>query len=436
LGPEIVLHSVGKSFRRYHPGRPRTLQEAVTRGLRGLRPMERFWALRDVSFSVSPGKMLGIMGANGAGKSTLLRLIGGVGRPDEGQIHVSGRIGALLDLGAGFHPDLTGRENVYINGVISGLSRREVSRSFDSIVDFAELEDFIDSPLRVYSTGMQMRLAFAIAAHIEPEVLLIDEVLAVGDITFQQKCIRRIEQFKTQGCTILLVSHDPDLISDLCDEAIWLRAGKLVSNGEVAIVTDQYLHDRKSETERRTPREWPIKRTANGTELVINQNRVGSMEMEIANVYLTNLQGEPVTEIENGDPLRVEIEYTCSRPIEAPIFEVLIIKEDDFICYHTSTDTTNLAITTLQGQGKITLVFERLDLVQQTYYLELGVYKKDWSYAYDYHSHAYPFKVHARQYILGVLHPPHRWELDKGSFSTPVSGSAHKIKPSGDGNLL
>jgi lipopolysaccharide transport system ATP-binding protein len=246
LGAEIVVHSVGKSFRRFHPRRPRTLQEAVLSGLRGLRPVDRFWALRDVSFSISPGKMVGIMGANGAGKSTLLRLIGGVSRPDEGQIHVSGRIGALLDLGAGFHPDLTGRENVYINGVISGLSRREVSRSFDSIVHFAELEDFIDSPLRVYSTGMQMRLAFAIAAQIEPDVLLIDEVLAVGDIAFQQKCIQRIVRFKSQGCTILLVSHEPALITDQCDEAIWLRGGKMVSYGKAAVVTEQYVHESKN----------------------------------------------------------------------------------------------------------------------------------------------------------------------------------------------
>jgi lipopolysaccharide transport system ATP-binding protein len=244
MGAEIVVHSVGKSFRLFHPRRPRTLQEAVVHGLRGLSPVDRFWALRDVSFSVAPGKMVGIMGANGAGKSTLLRLIGGVGRPDEGHIHVTGRIGALLDLGAGFHPDLTGRENVYINGVISGLSRREVSRSFDSIFHFAELEDFIDSPLRVYSTGMQMRLAFAIAAHIEPEVLLIDEVLAVGDISFQQKCIQRIERFKYQGCTILLVSHEPALIAEQCEDAIWLHAGKIVSYGKAASVTERYVRER------------------------------------------------------------------------------------------------------------------------------------------------------------------------------------------------
>jgi homopolymeric O-antigen transport system ATP-binding protein len=244
MGAEIVVRSVGKSFRLFHPRRPQTLQEAVVHGLRGLKPVDRFWALRDISFGVAPGKMVGIVGANGAGKSTLLRLIGGVGRPDEGQIQVNGRIGALLDLGAGFHPDLTGRENVYINGVISGLSRREVSRSFDSIFHFAELEDFIDSPLRVYSTGMQMRLAFAIAVHIEPEVLLIDEVLAVGDISFQHKCIERIERFKVQGCTILLVSHEPALIAAQCDEAIWLHCGKMVSYGQAAVVTEEYVNER------------------------------------------------------------------------------------------------------------------------------------------------------------------------------------------------
>lgn len=436
MAAEIVVHSVGKSFRRYLPGRPSTLQEAVTHGLRGLRPVERFWALRNVSFSVSPGKMMGIMGTNGAGKSTLLRLIGGVGRPDEGQIHVSGRIGALLDLGAGFHPDLTGRENVYINGVISGLSRKEVSRSFDSIVHFAELEDFIDSPLRVYSTGMQMRLAFAIAAHIEPEVLLIDEVLAVGDITFQQKCIQRIEQFKSQGCTILLVSHDPAFITDLCDEAIWLRAGNLVSYGTASTVADQYLQESKNETERRTPREWPTRQTSIGTELVINQNRIGSMEMEISNVSMTNLQGDPVTEIESGEPLRLEIEYTCSRPIEAPNFEVLITKENDFVCYYTSAATTSLELPTLHGRGKITLVFDRLDLVQQTYYFEIGVYTKDWLYAYDYHWHVYPFKVHATESTQGILHPPHHWEVDVSSFSSSLPGPADQIKPGQGGDRL
>ena len=177
----VVVQGLGKQFRRYHRDRPVTLKEAVVRGLRQMKPVEQFWALRELSCSVAAGRTLGVIGNNGAGKSTLLRLIGGVGRPDEGSVQVHGRIGALLDLGVGFHPDLTGRENVFVSGVIAGLTRHEVTQRFDSIVAFAELQQSIDSPLRTYSSGMQMRLAFAVAIHTEPEILLIDEVLAVGE---------------------------------------------------------------------------------------------------------------------------------------------------------------------------------------------------------------------------------------------------------------
>ncbi len=237
----VIVRGLGKQYRHYHKDRPRTLQEFFQRGLRGLKPVEYFWALRDVSVTVAPGRMVGVIGGNGAGKSTLLRLIGGVGRPDEGGVMAHGRVGALLDLGAGFHPDLTGRENVFINGVINGLTRREVAKQFNSIVAFSELEEFIDSPLHTYSTGMQMRLAFAVATHTHPEVLLIDEVLAVGDLTFQRKCLQRIAQFKIEGCTIILVSHDTELVAKLCDEALWLVAGRLVAHGAANVVVDQYL---------------------------------------------------------------------------------------------------------------------------------------------------------------------------------------------------
>ena len=241
----INVEDLGKKFPRYKANHPKTLQEVVVNGLRSLKPTEHFWALRHVNFSVTAGRMLGVLGHNGAGKSTLLRLIGGVGRPDEGSVKIFGRIGALLDLGAGFHPDLTGRENVIINGVISGLTRSEVKRKFDAIVAFAELEDFIDGPLRTYSTGMQMRLAFAVAVHIKPEILLIDEVLAVGDISFQHKCLERIAWFKSQGCTILLVSHDATLVQELCDEALWLDSGCIRGYGEPKQVVKQYIEERK-----------------------------------------------------------------------------------------------------------------------------------------------------------------------------------------------
>src|SRR5215813_734064 len=195
MGNALIVQNLSKQFRRYHPDRPWTLQEALLQGLRRTRPAEYFWALYEVSFNIAYGRMVGVIGPNGAGKSTLLRLIGGVGRPDKGTIRVHGQIGALLDLGTGFHPELTGRENVFVSGVITGLTRREVRERLDSIVAFAELEAWIESPLRTYSSGMQMRLAFSIAVHVEPAILLIDEVLSVGDHAFQQKSFARIAEF-------------------------------------------------------------------------------------------------------------------------------------------------------------------------------------------------------------------------------------------------
>jgi lipopolysaccharide transport system ATP-binding protein len=215
-------------------------------------PVEYLWALRDVSFTVPSGCMLGVIGPNGAGKSTLLRLIGGVGKPDEGSVVVRGRVGALLDLGAGFHPDLTGRENIFVSGVISGLTRHEVAERFDSIVDFSELEEFIDSPIHTYSSGMNMRLAFAIAVHTEADIFLIDEVLAVGDISFQQKCLKRIKQFKSQGCAVILVSHDEARIEEFCDEALWLKSGHVMTQGVPSLIVSQYVADMTKDAMRHT----------------------------------------------------------------------------------------------------------------------------------------------------------------------------------------
>ncbi len=243
MSPPIVVSNVGKKYRRYHPERPLTIQEAMAKGVRGwgrMRSVEEFWSLSNISFTVDAGRTVGILGANGSGKSTLLRLIGGVGRPDTGRIEVNGRIGGLLDLTAGFHHDLSGRENATLAGILNGLSRREILDRMDAIVSFAEIEDAIDNPVRTYSSGMQMRLAFAVTVHCDPDVLLIDEVLAVGDMAFQDKCLERIAQFKAAGCPMLLVSHVGSTVEDVCDEAIWLDAGRLMAQGPVGDVFQQY----------------------------------------------------------------------------------------------------------------------------------------------------------------------------------------------------
>jgi len=243
MDPMVVVSHLGKKYRRYHADRPAFIQEAVAKGLLGWRKMrsvDEFWSLSDVSFSVGAGRTVGIVGANGSGKSTLLRLIAGVGRPDTGRIEVRGRIGGLLDLTAGFHHELTGRENVMLSGILNGLSRKEVLGRMDEIVSFAEVEDAIDNPVRTYSSGMQMRLAFSVTVHTDPQILLIDEVLTVGDMAFQQKCLDRIDQFKAAGCSILLVSHADSTIENMCDDAIWLESGHLMAQGPVGDVVEQY----------------------------------------------------------------------------------------------------------------------------------------------------------------------------------------------------
>jgi lipopolysaccharide transport system ATP-binding protein len=407
----IVVEGLGKAFRRYDAHRPRTLKEAFVRRFRDLGRGERFCALHELSFEVEPGQILGIVGSNGAGKSTLLRLLGGVGRPDRGRMEIRGRVAALLELGAGFHPELTGRENVFVSGVIAGLSRRQVSKRLDSIVAFAELERFIDSPLRTYSTGMQMRLGFAIGVHTTPDILLIDEVLAVGDLAFQKKCLERVRQFKAEGCTIVLVSHDTGQIQQLCDRALWLQGGRLAAMGDPEEVVKAYIAEMETETRRHTPGDWPARATPTGGVLRVNDNRFGSMALEITSVRLLDRYGRSISALCSGDALNVEIEYAAAKRIESPILGVKIVTEEDQPCVDLTTAAAGVTLSAVRGEGRITLRFERLDLNGGQYYLDVGAYPPEWTPAYDYHWHAYPLQVSATGQRQGVLYPPHRWEV-------------------------
>ncbi|GAB4192411.1 MAG: ABC transporter ATP-binding protein [Roseiflexaceae bacterium] len=403
----ITVSGLGKRFLR-RTNRPSTLKETL---LRGWRPTEWRWGLRDVSFSVAPGTMLGVVGANGAGKSTLLRLIGGVGRPDEGRVQTCGRIGALLDLGAGFHPDLSGRENVRIAGVIAGLTRAELAQRFDQIVAFAELEAAIDAPLRTYSSGMQMRLAFAVAVHTEPEILLIDEVLSVGDMAFQHKCVARISQLKAQGCTIVLVSHETEQLRRLCDQVLWLREGQRAAYGAAELVVGQYVAAMTDETRRRTPAQAPALELPSGVRLELNHNRFGSLEALIGAVELLAANDQPIKTLAAGEPLRVAITCTAPEPVDGAILGVSLSREDGQICYDTSTAADGVALPRIHGDTRVTLLIDRLDLVGGEYYVDVGIYARDWAYAYDYHWHAYPLTICAEATGKGVLCPPQRWKI-------------------------
>ena len=405
----VAVENLGKRYRRFQANRPTTRIETIARGFRGLRTLDYFWALKDVSFSVESGQMLGVIGHNGAGKSTLLRLLGSVGQADTGAVRVNGRIGALLDLGTGFHPELTGRENVYVAGIIGGLTREAVRQRVDEIVAFAELETFIDSPLRTYSTGMQMRLAFAIAVHIEPEILLIDEVLAVGDIAFQQKCLDRIARFKQNGCTIVLVSHDVGTVRALCDQVLWLRQGTVAAIGPSAGVVEQYVAEMSSETRRLTPAD--DSGSASNDRLRLRENRFGSQEMQITAVSLRNAVGKTVTQLAAGQPLTVDIAYHSSHPVVEPIVGVTLSRKDGFVVYDTSTEAAEIVLPQLSGSGRICLQLARLDLMAGDYFVDVGIYKQQWAYAYDYHWHTYPLEITGGSGGNGILNPPHSWQF-------------------------
>ena len=434
----IIVTALGKTFRRYHPGRPRGIHEALAQGVRWLRPVERFWGLRNVSFTVGAGRVAGVIGANGSGKSTLLRLVGGVGRPDTGQVAIRGRIGALLDLGAGFHPDLTGRENVLLAGILNGLTRRQVLERFDSIVAFAEVAPFIDNPLRTYSTGMAMRLAFATAVHTEPDILLIDEVLSVGDVAFQRKCRQRIVDFKTAGCTILLVSHSASLMQDLCDEVLWLNAGRLQAQGAAKDVLGQYLAHMRDAGEpaaedaahghvRLPPGSapQPTVRTERGAELVLEESHFGSVELRITAVRILDTKGNAVSGLPSGQPMRLEISYSAPARVDAPLFRVRIFRTDGLLCCDLTSEVSAVSLSTIQGHGRIVMTIDRLDLNTAHYVIDVGCYAQDWAYAYDYRSSVSSFKVLGDSDSASVLNAPHRWELEE--TNTDADAVVHAV---------
>lgn len=396
----IRAHRLSKFFRHHHSSRPGTLHEALTTGvtsLRGLRASRKSWALRDVSFDLARGHMVGIVGGNGAGKSTLLRLVAGVLHADAGRIQVDGRVGGLLELGSGFHPELTGRENIMISGVLAGLTRREVARAYDKIVAFSELEYAIDDPLRTYSTGMQMRLAFAVAIHVDADILLIDEVLSVGDMSFERKCVDRILDFRNEGRTIVLASHDTNLIADMCDQALWLHRGELVASGPAAAVVARYVagftaKEAEEQMRRRTPKIDRVVRTPMGTELRLHVNRLGSLELEVTAVRLLDSRGELAHEIARGDDLKVEIDFTARESVPSPIFQVWIHRDGANV-RSEDTSLSGLIPRTVQGSGRAVLHLGRLDIAEDEYSIEVGAYPPDWSYAYDYHWKAYSLRV-------------------------------------------
>jgi lipopolysaccharide transport system ATP-binding protein len=392
----IVVENLGKCYARTATHRPRTFMEAALNGFRGLRSDQKFWALQDVSFSVMPGQMLGILGHNGAGKSTLLQVVSGIVRPDRGSVKVAGRMGALLDIGAGFHPDLTGRENVQISAIVGGLTKREAQAKFDEMVAFAELEDFIDNPLRTYSTGMQMRLGFSVAIHTVPDVLLVDEFLSVGDLAFQQKCLDRIMALKNNGCAIVLISHNPDQVKTLCDQALWLENGRIKSYGDPDLISTRYMG------------KMDLKGQAQKLHRYSQEIKIESVK---AIKLPHNIQHPDYTaSIDSGDGIMFVIRYDSTQIFENIAFTLSLTDENGQIVLNTQTGTTNFTVPVDEGIGEISLTIDRLDLAGGEYFISVGAFAPDWSKTYDYQWQRYPFSIHWTPSEDSILNPPRRWD--------------------------
>ena len=424
MTPAIELLNVSKVYRRYGGRQFSTLKSALLKRsiLRDLQPSETFPALTDVSFRVPKGATYGVMGRNGSGKSTALKLVAGITKPTSGTVRVEGRISALIELGAGFHPEISGRENVFINGIMLGLTKREIQERFDEIVDFAELREFIDAPVKTYSSGMYMRLGFAVAINVNPDVLLVDEVLAVGDEGFTHKCLDKFAEFKRSNKTILLVTHSLNLIERFCDEALWLDGGRAMSYGDPKRVVGAYLTTGAEGEERllaettakaieaadggAPPTDAPSDPTSN--MLQTTEGRWGSREVEITDVALLDRGGQPSFVFHSGDPLSVRVKLLAAQPVDDFVFGIGLFNADGVCCYGTNTFLEEMNPQLLTGEAEATLAIESLDLVEGTYKLDIAVHKID-GFPYDYHRLLYTFRVKSRINDVGIYRPRHQW---------------------------
>ncbi len=433
----ITVTHASKVYRRYSRRRQfSTLKSALlSRSLIGnLRPDETFSAVRDVTFQVPRGRTLGVIGRNGSGKSTLLKLVAGITKPSTGTVAVEGRISALIELGAGFHPEISGRENVFINGIMLGLSKREITRRFDEIVEFAEMEDFIDAPVKTYSSGMYMRLGFAVAIHVDPDVLLVDEVLAVGDEGFTHKCLDKFAEFKRRGKTILLVTHSLGLVERFCDDALWMDGGEMKGMGDPKRIVGAYITDVEVSEEHQlaasdqraqdsaavmSPDEpasavlpdHPIETADAPADMFrATEGRWGSREVEITGVELHGPDGAAAHVFHSGESLAVHIALRAPLAIDDFVIGIGLFNAEGVCCYGTNTSLEELKGVRIFGDAEARFTIDSLDLVEGTYKLDVAIHKVD-GYPYDYHRLLYTFRVKSRTKDVGIYRPRHAWRF-------------------------
>lgn len=414
----IKVTKVSKKFRIYHE-KNLNLKYAVLNFLTGKKSSyyDKFWALRNISMDIKRGETVGIIGENGSGKSTLLKLMAQILYPDEGTIQTQGKIASLIEIGAGFHAELSGRENIYINGSILGFTKKEINANLEGIIAFSGLERFIDNPIKTYSSGMYVRLGFSIAVHVDPDILLVDEILAVGDENFQKKCLQKINRFKASGKTIILVSHDLATVEKMCDRVFLLHDGKFVAQGQAVDVISEYhrIIYGKEKSKIRPEEKEPVKEEAappREAPSLPKPDRWGSGEAEIAGIELLDEHDKKSDIFRTGDFVRIRIHYNAHQRIEKPVFGTAFYREDGLHINGPNTKTSDYIIDYIQGKGFIDHIIPSLPLLPGVYFLTAAVVDFPCLQTYDHRHRCFRFSVIESDKIRernGLFYIPSQW---------------------------
>lgn len=420
----IEVNHVSKSFKVYLD-KGNQLKEKILFHKRNQH--ENRTVLKDISFKVKKGEGIGLVGHNGCGKSTMLKLLTKIMYPNSGDITMHGRVAALIELGAGFHPDMSGRENIYTNAAIFGLTRKEIDEKLDDIIAFSELENYIDNPVRTYSSGMYMRLAFSVAINIDADILLIDEILAVGDAAFQAKCFNRLKEIKASGTTIVIVSHALAQIEEICERSIWIHEGLVKEQGEPKEVHKKYLEyvnqyrqdiaakelqrQKAKEQQEFKKQQEEEKKKAEEEIKKIEESRKGDNTIVIQEVTMYNEKGIAQTIIETGKKAKIEIEYHVKSPEEDVAFALGIMRMDGVLCYSTNTIIENVVFPAIQEDGKVTFEIDYLGLLPGSYCMDVAVLRKNQEIIH-YKAQAYKFEMISNIEDSGVARIEHKWKMD------------------------
>jgi ABC-2 type transport system ATP-binding protein/lipopolysaccharide transport system ATP-binding protein len=415
VSSKIVVDDVSKKFR-LQADRPTSLKEMFTRRGRD-RSADEHWALRNVSLEIEEGSMFALIGHNGSGKSTLLRCIAGIYQPNGGRVQVDGRISTLLELGAGFHPDLSGRENIYMNATMLGMPKKAIDDVFDDIVAFAgtEIETFLDSPVKVYSTGMYVRLGFSVAVHVQPEILIIDEVIAVGDEQFQRRCFDHLYSLRRQGVTIVVVTHGLGLVETMCDAAAWLDHGVLQQIGPASKVAAAYLK-RVNDTEAEIREETRVKVIAGDAVEDTSTGDDAIEDIVVKDVTFANAAGDTITNAVHGEEFRLQVHYETAGPVDSPVFGFAVHAMNGVHVTGTNTQISGFDTGWCDGSGTAEFIVPSMPLVPGEYEVSIAIADKHVQHMYDRRD---------REWRLIVRHgadlPPHGlmdlggdWHLDDG----------------------